>query len=329
MKKVTSFRFVVFAALAVVLVSCEAEPCRKCLEAQGNSGAGLVVDIQGLPLSLKSGIEVQTEAEAAVLTLDVAVYDDSGALEWSGHYDSPKEGRQRVTGLNAGEKTVCAVANLSLGSVPPTLNGFLAAASSLGDNAESFVMSGTVPAEASTDPVPVTLRLYRIAAKVSVEGFISTEWAGEAPSSFDITDIYLANVVERSNLAYASGAPAVNLRSSVDLARDTVLRRLTVAEKEEWTSGNLFNGGVCFYGYPNAGADRTCVMIKALYEGRVCYYPLVIDREIRRNTLYRIGDIVITSEGVENPLDDFTTVKTQFSITIADWDYNAYPEISF
>lgn len=317
--------------MVAVLASCRKEPCQKCLEAQNRlmangleANSTLVIDVRGLPLSI-----TKTETERGISLLDLAVYDDSGVLEWSSHLDSPTNARQTATGLEAGKKTVCAVANLPTVCFPQTLEEFESFTSVLGDNGEGFVMTGSEAGEASPNPEPVTVKLSRIAAKVSLEGFIVTDWTEKAPATFDITDVYLANVSAESDLSFSPGEPSVNLRSGVDVVADTLLRVLTVAPKGSWEPGDPFNGGVSFYGYPNSSEARTCVMIKALYDGRVCYYPLVMDREIRSNTWYRIGNVTLTCEGVENPWDDFTMVKTSFEITISDWDYNEYPEVSF
>lgn len=317
--------------IIAIMASCRKEPCQKCLEEQARamsnglkSDATLVIDVQGLPMNI-----TKTKAERGITLLDIAVYNDSGALEWSSHLDNPTNARQTATGLEAGRKIVCAVAGLAVGEMPRTFDEFITLASGLRDNGEEFVMVGSDAGEASSRPEPVMVNLSRLAAKVSLEGFIVTDWTEKAPESFDITDIYLANVSAESNLAFASSEPSVNLRSSVDLTGDSVLRALTTAPMEDWTGGEPFNGGVSFYCYPNASKTRTCVILKALYDGRVCYYPLVIDREIKNNTWYRIGDITITCEGVENPWDDFTSIKTSFEISISDWDYNEYPEISF
>lgn len=317
--------------MVAVLASCRKEPCQKCLEAQNRlmangleANATLVIDVRGLPLSI-----TKTETERGISLLDLAVYDDSGALEWSSHLDSPTNARQTATGLEAGKKTVCAVANLPTVCFPQTLEEFESFTSVLGDNGEGFVMTGSEAGEASPNPEPVTVKLSRIAAKVSLEGFIVTDWTEKAPASFDITDIYLANVSAESNLVFSPKEPSVNLRSDVKFVEDSLLQTLTVASKENWTPGDLFNGGVNFYCYPNVSEIRTCVMIKALYDGCVCYYPLVIDREIKNNTWYRIGNVTITCKGVENPWDDFTKLKSFFEISISGWDYNEYPEISF
>lgn len=317
--------------IIAVLTSCREEPCQKCLEEQAHamanglkSASTLVIDVQGLPLSV-----TKTEAERGISLLDLAVYDDSGALEWSSHLDNPTNARQTATGLEAGKKTVCAVANLSAGCLPQTLEEFESFASVLGDNGGNFVMTGSTMGEASSKPEPVALNLSRLAAKISLEGMIVTDWTDKSPVTFDITDVYLANVSAESDFSFSPGEPSVNLRSDIKLVADSLLQSLTVASKESWTSGEFFNGGVNFYCYPNASEIRTCVMIKALYDGRVCYYPLVMDREIKNNTWYRIGNVTITCEGVENPWDDFTRVKTFFEISISDWDYKEYPEISF
>lgn len=322
--------YLALAGMLVLCASCSKESIDEVLSA-GNGDATLVIDIKGLPLSNVKAAAYQTDDEKKISQIDIAIYDASGALEWSKHYTEARTSRQVVTGLVAGKKSVGVIANLTVGTMPATLDGFKAVSTDLKDNSRTnLVMSAIVEGTASTNPEAVKVSLARVAAKFTIDGKITTEWEGDAPQSFDITDVYLANVSVASNVVYATSAPSVNLRTSTTVTSDAVYKNLTVAQKQTWTSGSPFNGGVSFYGYPNKDASRTCLMLKALYEGRVCYYPLVIDKEIKNNTLYRIGDIKITCEGVKNPQDVFTKIKILFDIDVADWDYNdLYPEFTF
>lgn len=61
------------------------------------------------------------------------------------------------------------------------------------------------------------------------------------------------------------------------------------------------------------------VIIKAKFNNRVCYYPMVIDQPIKSNHMYNFGNIVITCEGSPNPWTDFEKVKINYSIEITDW----------
>jgi len=333
MKKYIYFAF---AGIVALCASCNKELNNNIDVPSANGNASLVVDIQGLPMATKAATkagetEYQTNDEKKVSQVDIAIYDASGVLEWSKHYNEARTSRQTITGLTVGQKTIGVIANLTVETIPTTLANFKALASDLKDNGRSnLVMTGIAEGMASTNPEPATLKLARIAAKFSVDGNITTEWEGDAPQAFDITDIYLANVATASNVIYAPASPSLNLRSSVEVTSDVTYKDLTVASKQSWSSGSPFNGGVSFYGYPNNDSARTAIMIKALYENKVCYYPLVINQEIKNNTLYKIGNIKITCEGVENPWDDFTKVKILFDIEVVDWDYNEiYPEFTF
>lgn len=326
MKKV----FLIAIAGALVLcASCNKEP-----QASASREGEVVVDIEGLPIVMtKAGeTEYQTDNEKKISQIDIAVYDASGVLEWHKHYtDNRTSRRQTITGLTVGKKTIAVVANYTF-EMPATLTALQTLASDLKDNSRSnFVMSGFADAVASANPEPVSLKLQRVCAKFLVDGVIRTEWDGDAPLSFDITDIYLANAATASTFTYnGTAGPSINLRTSVELTDDTVYRDLTVAPKMSWTPGSQYNNGLSFYAYPNSDGARTCVMIKAMYEDEVTYYPLVIPQEIRNNTLCRIGDITITCQGVDNPWEDFTKVKVVFDIEVVDWDYNEiYPEFEF
>lgn len=293
--------------------------------------AMLVVDLKGLPMGTRADVQYQSDTEKQVSRVDIAIYDGNGNLEWTKHYEDDRSSRQVITGLAEGKKTIAVVTNKFI-EIPATLDGFKACVTDLNDNTRTnFVMTGMGEGIASADPDPVEIKLARTVAKFTVDGNITTEWEGDAPQSFDITDIYLANVTVSSDFFHSGAAsPTVNLRTSRELTSDAGYREMTVASKLDWSSGRQFNGGVSFYGMPNTTSTRTAVMIKAEYDGRDCWYPLVIDREIRNNTLYEIGDIKITCEGTSDPADPFTKVKVLFSLKVMDWDrQEVYPEFTF
>ena len=326
---------ILYFTLAGLMMVLGTTSCNKNLEGVEQNelakNASVIVDIQGLPMAVTKA-DYQTDNEKKVSQVDIAIYNASGVLEWSKHYNEARTSRQTITGLTVGKKTVAVAANLTIETIPTTLAAFKAYATDLKDNGRSnLVMFGSAEGMASSNPEAIELKLARVAAKFNLEGKIKTAWEGDAPASFDITDIYVANAAAASDFSYSGTAgPAINLRSTVDLTTDPVYKDLTVATKTTWASGDAFNGGVNFYAYPNADAARTCIMIKALYEEKVCYYPLVINQEIKNNTMYKIGDITITCEGCENPWDDFTKVKILFDIEVVDWDYNeVYPEFTF
>ena len=338
---------IIYTLAALTLVLCTVA-CNKSLDTVEVTGdenkSKIIVNIKGFPAASPSDDTVksltkgegdtkyQTTVEKKVSQVDIVIYDESGAKEWNRHFDGAPMSHQLISGLTEGAKTVAVLANYTLDSVPATITAFKETLTSLADNSrDNFVMVGVAEGTAGTDPEPVSLKLVRVAAKVSVTGNIITAWEGEAPESFDITDIYLANVAVASDFDYdGSSGPEINLRSTVELVADSLYNDFTVAVKKNWTDGDQFNGGVEFYAYPNSDDVRTCVMIKALYDGRVTYYPLVINLPIAQNTLYRIGDITITCEGCENPWDEFSKIRVFFDIEVADWDYKEiYPEYTF
>lgn len=309
--------------------------------------AQLILNIAGITAPAKAEISVyQTTEEKKISVLNLAVYrpdpNKGYVYEWSKSF--PEAGSNYIiSGLIAGDKTVVALANADIPSFPETLDGFLALKSNLKENAaDKLVMTGSVTCKAGTEPEAATLSLNRIAAKFLVDGDIKTDWIDGGNHEFDIQTIYLANVTTEANYLYVGDEPSLNLRKDMEYTSDGGYKTLTVAEKVSWTPGQKFNGGVVFFGYPNAsnkkvtvgeeqrGDTRTAVLIKATYDGKTCWYPLKIDQEIKNNTLYRIGDITITCEGVPNPWNDFNRIMVKYSIEVVDWTYNnIYPEFEF
>lgn len=298
----------------------------------GEKTSSVVVEIQGIPIGSKAdGDQRQTPDEMKVSQYDIAVYDAAGLLEWSEHIDKADSPRHVITGLGAGRKTIAVAANINAG-MPATLAAFGTLPTDLRDNrlSEGFVMVGTAEAVAAEEPEVVKLSLKRIAAKISVEGNITTAWLGDAPESFVITDIYVANVATRSNYAFSGTAgPSVNLRSTEDLTTDDVYRSLTVSQRTFWESGKPFNGGVGFYVYPNSDSARTCIIIKALYNGEVTYYPVRIDQAITSNTLYTLGDVKITWRGVDKPWEEYSRIAISLQLKVKDWEYIRQNEVIF
>lgn len=298
----------------------------------------IILNIAGVAEQTKAGTELQTTDEKTISVLNIAVYksdpDRGYVFEWSKKYTEARA-NYIITGLTAGDKTVVALANASIASFPETLDGFKALKSDLKENAsDNLVMTGSVACKASANPESATLSLNRIAAKFVVDGAIKTDWIDGEDHVFNIQAIYLANVTTAASYVYAGDEPSLNLRKDMEYTADSEYKALTVAEKATWTPGEKFNGGAVFFGYPNAsnrkisvgeeqrGDTRTAVLIKATYDGNVCWYPLRIDQEIKNNTIYRIGDITVTCEGTPNPWDDFNRILTTFSIEVIDWTFN-------
>ena len=340
MKKIS-----IFLAGLAMLVACNKNDVEivKTIPAD----AQIILNIAGITAVSKAEIsEYQTSEEKKISVLNLAVYksdpDKGYVYEWSKKFDKTQSSYV-ITGLTAGDKTVVALANADISSFPETLDGFLALRSNLKENsADKLVMTGSVTCKAGTAPEAATLSLNRIAAKFLVDGDIKTDWIDGGNHAFDVQAIYLANVTTEASYLYMGNEPSLNLRKDTEYTTDSGYKTLTVAEKVNWIPGQKFNGGVAFFGYPNAsnkkvtvggqqrGDTRTAVLIKATYDGNTCWYPLKIDQEIKYNTIYHIGGITITCEGVPNPWDDFNRIMVKFNIEVVDWTYNnIYPEFEF
>lgn len=259
--------------------------------------------------------------EASINRLQIGIYNSAGECEWDNTYTSSFTNTRTVSGLTEGEKTIVAVANKEI-VMPATLDEFDRISVSLKDNTrEHLVMSGKVKTVACTAPEIATISLRRIVAKISFRNALIVSWNEGKQHGFSFERVYIANVASKSDLNGGCYGEFVNLRENKDISDDEGIRSLTVSDYKSWIENGAYNGGVDFYVCPNVSEDRkTAFIIQAKYDGRTCYYPLVIADEILSNTQYNCGKIVLTCEGMENPEDDFLSNRASLCYTKAEWD---------
>lgn len=302
----------------LLVISCICACTKSPEQTAGESGGAAVIFDIGL--SADDGTKAQTSAETAIYRLQTGLYNDAGELEWENTYDYAFTTVKTVTGLVEGDKTIVAVANKAI-TMPATLEEFFDMDVALDENRrDSFVMSGSEKARATVSPGLTTVRLVRAVTKISVRSAISAVWNDGKEHSFCPERIYLSNVATRTNLRGDAFDEFVNLREEPCQTEDAVIRDFTVSEKDYWVSGGVFNHGVDFYVCPNASEERkTTLIIQASYDGRTCYYPLVVADTLRCNTMYRCGAIVISCEGMPEPDDEFSSIRVRYGYSSEDW----------
>lgn len=311
---------------ALALLACS------CVQKGDASMAGKRASIL---LSFDAGETVsktQSSSESNVVMLHAAIYNEEGKLEWERKYDNAFSVAKTISGLEAGEKTVVAVANKEI-TMPEQLDDFFSIPTVLSDNRrDAFVMVGQAKAKADTSPAEAIVKLERIAAKISFRSSILLNWNCTPPSDFKIAAVYISNAGMRSDLSGSGEAePELNPRTSTDLTSDALLRDFTCSEFSSWKgSGDIYNKGVDFYLYPNSTQKRTALIIKTNFNGHYSYYPLVIDCPIEKNTLYRCGTITLTCDGMSSPDEDFSSIKISYKYDSLDWtEENLGDAISF
>ena len=301
-----------FAALAVCLSGC-----KKTIPEPAVNSAAVIFDIDFLS---GDGTKVQTSAETNVNRLQVGLYNAAGELEWENTYEYAFSTMKTVTGLMEGQKTIVAVANKQV-AMPATLKEFYAISVSLEDNKrDAFVMSGAETTEASVDPKVTTIHLRRLVSKITVRSALSVSWTDGKQHTFSPTRIYLANVATKTNLKGNIFDEFANPREKTEQTKNENLRDFTVAERDYWVNGGVFNHGLDFYVCPNGSTERkTTLIIQAEYDGQTCYYPLVVSDELVMNTMYRCGAIKITCGGMPSPSDDFSSIRVSYNYESDDW----------
>lgn len=298
--------------------------CKKTGPEPAMDGAAVIFDIDFLSAD---GTKAQTSAETNVNRLQVGLYNVAGELEWENTYEYAFTTMKTITGLLKGPKTIVAVANKEV-TMPATLEEFYAIPVSLEENRrDAFVMCGTETAEASVDPEITTIHLRRLVTKVTIRSALSVSWTDGKQHTFAPTRIYLANVATETNLRGDVFDEFVNPREETGQTKDEVLRDFTVAERDYWVSGGVFNHGVDFYVCPNGSTERkTTLIIQAEYDGQTCYYPLVVSDKLLMNTMYCCGAIKITCGGMPSPADDFSNIRVSYNYENSDWLSGTTPD---
>ena len=275
-------------------------------------------------------------ADEAISKLGVYIFDADGSYAASGYDDTGKSTVDIECQTGSG-KTIFALVNYKLGSNASslTISDMMALTSDLSENDTSaFVMSGMEEDVEITTSSAITIDVYRVAAKVSIDKIVNAI-ADEAyiDSTFTLKGIYLINApvggYPLCDLEVTSYTPSLwkNQGGYVyDSTYDTYLYdevKKNIASKASYETTHEF------YCYPNFTEDdsqdeewcarKTRLVVEVSLGGDIYYYPISLD-EVIRNKHYHFTSLTITLRGSTDPDYPIETENFSYSVEIEDWD---------
>ena len=279
-----------------------------------------------------------TWADEAISSLGVYIFDADGSYAASG-YDDTGESKVEIECQTGSGKTIFALVNYTPDvedASSLTISEMMALTSDLSENSTSaFVMSGMEEDVEITTSSAITIDVYRVAAKVSIDEIVNAI-ADEAyvDSTFTLKGIYLINApvggYPLCDLEVTSYTPSswMNKRGYVhDSTYDTYLYDevgATIASKASYETTHEF------YCYPNFTEDdsqdddewcarKTRLVVEVSLGGDTYYYPISLDKVIR-NKHYHFTSLTITLRGSTDPDYPIETENFSYSVDIEDWD---------
>ena len=249
----------------------------------------------------------------------------------------------------AGTKTVWAVINgPSLASVS-TLSAFQATALDLSANSTNantgFVMAGSTSCNVTTTgTVPCNISVSRLVSRVALVQV--TNALPPVYGAMKVERIFLANVVGHQNF---SGNASPSTWYNKDGRADETTRNAAhiidgstyKASCEDLTyksvaqtvnNGASYNpSALLFYSFPNSSttapagfassfaAKRSVLTVVATVDGKIQYYPVVLDSAVlERNKTYTVG-LTITGPGSDDPNKPVEKGSVNITLTVAGW----------
>lgn len=311
------------AVAAVALAACEEKINEQTVSA--DEMVELRVSIPSAATKVSEKNEPGTPG--AVHSLQVFLFDDSGALETS----DVQSGSSIVLPCVPGKKTVVALVNAPELSEVQSYSQLTGVKSKLGDNTiDSMVMEGEVAVDINTN-TSVTIPVSRLAAKVVLRQ-VTNNFALTTHQQMDfiIKSIYLVNVAgEKSYLSdamptlwYNKMAKAIDLEGSTPtFIHDELPSPVKVPFNGTYTADKYY------YCYPNPTEEDTSdktwserftrLVVEATLGSETVYYPVTLP-DVSMNTVYEIS-LKITRPGSDSPDEPVSGHVAEFKIEVQDW----------
>lgn len=310
----------------LVLAGLQMSACSKVTPAeQLHEAAGkctLTVNVGALSTKTTA---MSSVAEEKVNSLQVYVYDSSGAIEYYGKIEDASSLTFEVV---PGEKTICALVNAASNSDIPTKNKFLAYPTLLSENSlTNFVMAGTESKEI-TKAETITIPVSRIASKIILNKITTRYSSASMNGTTKIKSVYLVNVPVSSTLLSDNYniSEWVNMTKFVSSSCNSFVSESNV---DYDISGNGSNTDVhWFYSYPNPTTEdsssstwcarKTRLVVETEYGGQTYYYPITLP-VLQRNYKYVITELIITRLGSKDPDVPVSMKECKFDLEIVKW----------
>ena len=333
-------------AAAVLATDCTKNPGTNGSAGAAPGPAGISLSLPG-PALTKATVE-GTESENAIGSVDIFVFfkggEYDGLLDAYAHFDSAPYNLTATTG----DRIIYAVVNSEypesvLGAVSEKaellskvvrLSSQKTASSAPGN----FTMIGSVSCcEATANALKagvnsITVKVNRTVSRVRLQkitrNFESSALAGQ---DFSIEAVWLSNAVDKDkySLDYTPVPDDfVNKLGVPDEDCSLWMKRDIEEDLENGQSVNLADAAFSMYAMPNPVAidneetpftiRNTKLVVKAVLNSKDVYYVLPLG-ELRNNTTYDIGELVITRPGSADPEKKTETASCLFTVEANPW----------
>lgn len=316
MKKISSIFFIALTGLLISSCSVKRQSDEDCncnrttVIVAAHTGATKVSDLSMLE-------------DSRVNTLQVFCFRPDGTVD---SYGSVDDGDQLELECTIGERRFVAVANgpsIAAATSPDDALRIASEAALTDNDLDSFVMAGELTKTISPDDavlIPVRRQLAQLAIKK-----ISVAWKEEAlkTAAFKVTDIFILNasgevkegaVTTWYNAHEFKGEQNKWLHGGLDL---------TMAD------GDVYETEHRFFTCPNPtdvetysdewSPRHTRLVVQALLNGKVCYYPMTFG-VIESNKTYVITGLTITVPGIDNPDGKIEKGNLDCTVEVIDWE---------
>ncbi len=289
----------------------------------------------------KTGISVGFQSyvtePGARYTADIFVFNDDNLQRLDSYQRLILENRYvPVTASQKGSKIIAAILNPHSDTYDwPLISSFRSFMEmKTGMDQESGfspLMSGYCRAEAGKD-AKCEIRLEPLGSRIELRS-VRCDFAGKpyAGSRLDNVKAYLVNVSSETGVFQESGfSPESFFNQGLLAENDMESFRYpeTVCREIEGSIGNTaVSPKISFYCYPNECKEEsrfTRLVIEGRLNGRICYYPININRDtwnsgISRNRCY-VYDVTIRTTGTSDPNTAITPMDAYITCNIVPWN---------
>ena len=261
-----------------------------------------------------------TVAEDEVKDLQVFIFGQDGQLHAYGH----AEADQLTLTCSTGEKRVAALVNAPLANYISDENSLMGHVSLFSENSlEKFVMAGIEP-KTIDKTGEVIIPVSRLVSKVvltSVKNDFQFEQHREM--NFAIKSIFLTNAPKDRGYLSATNPTAWYNKGVSDMNQIIANAGTMMYEGFQPVSisyGKTHESGKFLYCYPNpiaAGAAPTYLVVEAILEGKLCYYPVKLP-PMESNKCYNVS-LTVCRPGSSTPDVPVDTEEAVFKVDVQQW----------
>lgn len=347
MKKTVSF---ILAGVAIAFSACSKQEATTEEAAAYGTISVSVAPQDGVQTKAVTAYTTAQTYETQVNNVQVFVFGADGKINFYKNLGTQLSGAVSTT---SGTKTVYAVVNGPDLSGISTVSALEATAVDLSANSttasKGFVMAGKGSCTVSTGTVNCAVAVSRLAARVALKSVVNK--LPESYGALKVERVFLSNVVGNQNLGgTASASTWYNKEGRKD---ESPLVQSHIIDGSTYTAScpdltfrtagsTVANGGTfepstpfLFYGYANSSTaapngfsasfspQRSVLVVAATIEGKLYYYPVVLDNStIERNTTYTVA-LTITSLGSDDPNKPVDKGSADITVSVDGWKAGA------